>query len=139
MMIKKILAAYDGSESADKAYAYALDMAKKYQAELRVLSVARPPEPAEDVETEALLENAEEHYEKQFTLMKQRAVAEGVRAEFKVVAGHPAEQIIYQADDNGTDLVVMGHRGKGFFERLMLGSISKQVVHYANCAVLIVR
>ena len=138
-MIRKILAAYDGSESADKAYAYALDMAKKYGAELLVLSVARPPEPPEDVETEAMLEHAEGHYEKQFTTMKQRATAEGVHAEFKVAVGHPAEQIIYHADGNGTDLIVMGHRGKGFFERLMLGSISKQVVHYANCAVLIVR
>jgi len=114
-------------------------MAKKYGAELLVLSVARPPDPPEDVETEALLENAEGHYEKQFAAMKQRAVVEGVRAEFKVAVGHPAEQIIYHADDNGTDLIVMGHRGKGFFERLLLGSISKQVVHYANCAVLIVR
>lgn len=138
-MIRKILAAYDGSESADKAYAYALDMAKKYGAELLVLSIARPPEPPEDVETEAMLENAEWHYEKQFTMMKQRAAAEGVRAEFKVAVGHPVEQIIYHADDNGIDLIIMGHRGKGFFERLMLGSISKQVVHYANCAVLIVR
>ncbi len=138
-MIRKILAAYDGSESADKAYAYALDMAKKYGAELLVLSIARPPEPPEDVETEAMLENAEGHYEKQFATMKQRAAAEGVRAEFKVAVGHPAEQIIYHADDNGIDLIIMGHRGKGFFERLMLGSISKQVVHYANCAVLIVR
>jgi nucleotide-binding universal stress UspA family protein len=138
-MIKKILAAYDGSESADKAYAYALDMTKKYGADLLVLSVARPPDPPEDVETEALLENAERHYEKQFGAMKQRAVAEGVRAEFKVAVGHPAKQIIYHADENGTDLIVMGHRGKGFFERLLLGSISKQVVHYANCAVLIVR
>jgi nucleotide-binding universal stress UspA family protein len=138
-MIKKILAAYDGSESADKAYAYALDMTKKYGADLLVLSVARPPDPPEDVETEALLENAERHYEKQFGAMKQRAVAEGVRAEFKVAVGHPAKQIIYHADENGTDLIVMGHRGKGFFERLLLGSISKQVVHYANCAVMIVR
>ncbi len=138
-MIKKILAAYDGSESADKAYAYALDMTKKYGADLLVLSVARPPDPPEDVETEALLENAERHYEKQFGAMKQRAVVEGVRAEFKVAVGHPAKQIIYHADENGTDLIIMGHRGKGFFERLLLGSISKQVVHYANCAVLIVR
>jgi len=138
-MIKKILAAYDGSESADKAYAYALDITKKYGADLLVLSVARPPDPPEDVETEALLENAERHYEKQFGAMKQRAVAEGVRAEFKVAVGHPAKQIIYHADENGTDLIVMGHRGKGFFERLLLGSISKQVVHYANCAVLVVR
>lgn len=138
-MIRKILAAYDGSESADKAYAYALDLAKRYNAELQVLAVARPPEPPEDIETEAILENAETHFEQQFATMKQRAASEGIRAEFKVAAGHPAEQIIYHADEGKADLIVMGHRGKGFFERMLLGSISKHVVHYANCAVLIVR
>lgn len=137
--MRKILAAYDGSESADKAFAYALDLAKNYRAGLLVLSVARPPEPPEDVETEAILENAMEHYEKQFASLKQRATAEGIRAEFKVAAGHPAEQIIYHAEKSNADLIVMGHRGKGFFERLLLGSVSKQVVHYAHCAVLIVR
>jgi nucleotide-binding universal stress UspA family protein len=138
-MIKKILAAYDGSESADKAYAYALDLAKQYGAGLLVLSVARPPEPADDVETEAILESTEEHYQQQFASMKQRAATQGVKAEFKIAVGHPAQQIIYSAEEGGFDLIVLGRRGKGFFERLLLGSVSKQVVHYAHCAVLIVR
>jgi nucleotide-binding universal stress UspA family protein len=33
----------------------------------------------------------------------------------------------------------MGHRGRSFFERLRLGSVSKQVMDYANCAVLVTR
>ena len=138
-MIEKILAAYDGSEVADKAYAFALDLAKKYGAELFVLSVARPPEPPEDVETEAILENAQEHYEQRFGDMRVRAAAQGVKGQFKITVGHPAQQIVYHAEEHDADLIVMGHRGKGFFERLLLGSVSKQVVSYAHCAVLIVR
>ncbi|MGE3320493.1 MAG: universal stress protein [Candidatus Berkiella sp.] len=43
--------------------------------------------------------------------------------------GHPAEQIIYYAENNDIDHIVMGHRGNTFFHRLLLGSVAKQVSH----------
>ena len=137
--IQKIMIGYDGSESSGKAYLYALDLAKKYDAELVVLSVARPPEPPEDIETEALLENAQEHYEKSFAQLKEQATAQGVQPRCEVVVGHPAEQIIYRAEKEDFDLIVMGHRGKTFLQRWLLGSVTKRVTSYAHCAVLIVR
>lgn len=138
-MTQKILLAYDGSEPADKAYRFALDCAGHFGTRLLVLSVARPPEPPEDVETEAMLENAEEHYRERFAAMRREAEAKGLKPEFRVVVGHPAEQIIYQAEKEGVDHIVLGHRGKSFFERWRLGSVSKQVIHYAHCAVTVVR
>ena len=139
MNTKKILLAYDGSEPADKAYTFALDLAGHYDAKLLVLSVARPPEPAEDVETEAILESAEEHYKERFEAMRRQAQAQGLDPEFRIVAGHPAEQIIYFAEKEGVDHIMLGHRGKSFLERWRLGSVSKQVIHYAHCAVTVVR
>ncbi len=138
-MITKILAAYDGSEPAGHAYRFALDLAKRYGAELLVLAVARPPEPPEDVETEAILENAEAHYKELFDSLKAEAAKEGLKPRFEVAAGHPANQIVYRAEQDGVDLIVVGHRGKGFFERLLVGSVSKQVVTHAHCPVLVVR
>lgn len=138
-MTKKILIAYDGSEPADKAYALALDLTRLYNAKLVVLAVARPPEPPEDVEAEAMLENAEEHYKERFEAMRRQAQAVKVTPEFRIAVGHPAEQIIYQAEREGVDHIVLGHRGKSFFERWRLGSISKQVIQYAHCAVTVVR
>ncbi len=137
--MKKILIAYDGSEAADKAYGHALDLAGKYGADLRVLAVASPPEFAEDVETEAILENAQEHYEKQFLNLKEQAAAQGVQPRFEIAVGHPAEQIIYHAEEDGVDLIVMGHRGKTFLQRWLLGSVTKRVISYAHCTVLVVR
>jgi nucleotide-binding universal stress UspA family protein len=137
--IKKILTAHDGSESAGKAYLYALDLAHKYGAELLLLAVASPPEFAEDVETEAVLENAQEHYEKLFATLREQATAQGVQLRCEVTVGHPAEQIIYRAEQEDIDLIVMGHRGKTFLQRWLLGSVTKRVTSYAHCAVLIVR
>jgi nucleotide-binding universal stress UspA family protein len=138
-MITKILAAYDGSEPAGHAYRFALDLAKRYGADLLVLAVASPPEPPEDIETAAVLENAEAHYKELFDALKAEAAKEGLEPRLEVVAGHPANQIVYRAERDGVDLIVVGHRGKGFFERLLVGSVSKQVVTHAHCPVLVVR
>jgi len=67
------------------------------------------------------------------------ATAKGVKAHFEVSVGHPAEQIIFDADRHGVDLIVVGDRGRSKFARLLLGSVSKQVVQYAARAVMVVR
>ena len=138
-MIKSILLAYDGSAPADKAYSFALDIAKKYDADLYVLAVARPPEFGDDVETEAIIENSKKHYHKILAPLKAQAPSLGARLHFEVAVGHPAEQIIRHAEQFKAELIVIGHRGKSLFERLRLGSVSKHVIQYAHCSVTVVR
>ena len=138
-MFSKILVAYDGSAPARKAYDVALDMAKKYQSQIHVIAVARPPEFAEDVETEAALESAREHFGKQFGELESRAAHLALKPHLRVVTGHPAEQIVRAAEQHKVELVIMGHRGHGMFERWLLGSVSRAVIAYAPCAVLVVR
>lgn len=139
MTMKKILVAYDGSEPADKAFEWAVDLALKYQASLHVVAIARPPDVGDDVETEAAIENAQRHYQSVLGRLQHRGRAQDVHAKYSVVVGHPAEKIITQAERDEADLIVIGHRGKSMLERLRLGSVSKQVLHYAHCAVLVVR
>jgi nucleotide-binding universal stress UspA family protein len=138
-MLKKILAAYDSSKSAERAFEFAIELAKAFHATLTVLSVARPPEPPTMVETSALLEAAQEQFEREFVRLREAAKSAGVTLETQVVVGHPAEQIVYQATEQKVDLIVMGHRGKSRIERWLLGSVSKRVLSYAPCAVTIVR
>jgi nucleotide-binding universal stress UspA family protein len=138
-MLQKILVAYDGSPPAQRAFDFALDLAGRYTASLTVLSVARPPEPPTVVETQAILESATAHYEKDFEKLRETAKARGVSLRTLVVAGHPAEQIVHHAAQEGDDLIVMGHRGKSLFHRWLVGSIAKRVMAYANCTVTIVR
>ena len=137
--MKHIIVGYDGSEYAAKAYTQAVDLAVKYGATLEVLCVVRPPEPPEIVETEAMLENAQEHFEQEFVALKQQAEAVGLHPNLMVLVGNPADQIIHHASMNSTDLIVLGHRGKSRIQRWLLGSISKRVISYSHCSVLIVR
>lgn len=138
-MYTKILVAYDGSEPGKKAFETALELAALHAAELYVLTVCRPPDIGDDVETEAVIENSRRYHRGLLAELRPAASAKGVKAHFEVAVGHPAEQIIYYADRHRVDLVVVGDRGRSTFARLLLGSVSKQVVQYADRPVLVVR
>jgi nucleotide-binding universal stress UspA family protein len=137
--MKHILVAFDGSPPAEHAFDFGLALAAKFDAVLHVLAVARPPELPEDVETEAIIETARDEYQRQFGALQARAAKSGVKASFAVVVGHPAEQIVHYAETHGVDHIVLGHRGKSFFARWLIGSVSKQVMHYAHCTTTVVR
>jgi len=138
-MIKNILIAYDGSLFAKRAFVVGLDMARLYRAKALVLSVVQIPEPAMIYETTVLLDEANAHYEKDFAELRAAAKSAGVPLETRVVMGHVSDQIVQQATDEHADLIVMGHRGKSVIERWLLGSVSKRVISYAHCSVLVVR
>ena len=137
--MKHILVAFDGSQPAEHAFDFGLALAVKFDAVLHVIAVARPPEMPEDVETEAIIESARDDYQRQFAALEARAAKSGVKASFAVIVGHPAEQIVHYAETHGVDHIVLGHRGKSFFARWLIGSVSKQVMHYAHCTTTVVR
>jgi nucleotide-binding universal stress UspA family protein len=137
--MKHILVAYDGSPPAEHAFDFALDLAARFDATLHVLAVARPPDLPEDVETEAIIETTRDEYQRQFGPLRTRATKAGVKATFDVSVGHPAEQIVHYAETHQVDHIVLGHRGKSFFARWLIGSVSKQVIHYAHCTTTVVR
>src|SRR5262245_43657212 len=138
-MNARILCAYDGSATAEKAFDYALSLAAAFGGQLSVLAVAQPPESAEVVETEALIDSMRAHFTTLFEALRTRAVATQVSPQFDVTVGHPAEQILFQADALGADHIVIGHRGKSRIERWLMGSISKRIIAYATCNVTVVR
>lgn len=138
-MFKRILLAFDASAPARKAFARSLEMTRCFEAELRIVAVIRPPDFAEDVETEAIVEQGHANFEQQIALLLADAESAGVRPQTDIRVGHPAEQIIAAAEQWQADLIVTGHRGQGVFERWLLGSVSRLVIAYARCAVLVVR
>ena len=57
----------------------------------------------------------------------------------EIIDGPPSQVIVEEAESWGADLIVMGSRGLGAWNRLLLGSVSSAVVHHAKCSVEIVR
>jgi nucleotide-binding universal stress UspA family protein len=65
--------------------------------------------------------------------------AAGVRADGRTAHGKPHEAILDVAREAHADLIVVGRRGLGQMERLLLGSTSERVAGFADCPVLIAR
>jgi nucleotide-binding universal stress UspA family protein len=137
--MKIILLGYDGSSPSSKAFDTAAEMAQRYQAQLHVLTVAEAPEIADEVESEAQIEQSRHRHQHLLHGLTQRGAHFGVQVHMKVAVGHPAQQIIEHAAEQGADLIVLGHRGHGALDRWRLGSVTHRVISYAECAVMVVR
>jgi nucleotide-binding universal stress UspA family protein len=139
MIARHILMGHDGSRDAETAFEDALDLAALARARLTVVSVASPPEPPTEVETQAAIETATAHYEQLFESLRRQAQERNVNLQTHVLVGHPADQILKSAQKYGADLIVVGHRGRSAIREWVSGSTSRRVVAHASCQVLVVR
>jgi nucleotide-binding universal stress UspA family protein len=137
-MLKTVLVAFDGSDQSRKAFDFALEVAARFEAKMVVVGVIRLPEPAISVEIDAMLDRGKEHFAEEFQRLGERARHLGVGIDLRVVVGHPAEQIVREAEDVHADLIVMGRRGMTRATRWILGSVSQRVMAYAHCPVTVV-
>jgi nucleotide-binding universal stress UspA family protein len=139
----KIAVAVDGSAHANHALEFAVDLAKKYTAELTIVAVApltayvATSEPW--IPTE-VLEGEVKHYRSILDKSVASAKASGLASVTGVtLEGHITEELVAFVEKNPVDLLVMGSRGLSSTKRLLLGSTSDEVLHHVRCPVLIVR
>ncbi len=140
-LIQKILVATDGSDHARKAIEIASDIALKYGANLVLLHVV-------DVVTQrrmaAYMEDMENYLskvgEKILREAEEDARKKGVRSmESRLIEGDPASKIVEFARKSKVDVIIMGRRGTGLLETLVLGSVSHRVCHLAKCTCMTVK
>jgi nucleotide-binding universal stress UspA family protein len=136
----RVLLATDGSDDAKKAVAYLDAFPLPPATSIRVLSVVTFPASALDIPpvrdfNQALLTAGRQSAEDAAYTLAHRLGG----AEAHVMEGDPREVIVQVADDWRANLVVVGARGLGRMERLLLGSVSTAVVRHARCPVLVVR
>jgi nucleotide-binding universal stress UspA family protein len=138
-MIRKILVAYDNSELAERVFAQAIEIARLAEAEIAVVAVAAAPVVGDDVEAEAIIENSRESYEKRFAALKTNRGTKGLKLQFEVLVGHPAQHIVDYAKQTNVDLIVVGHRSRKLVGRLVMGSVARHMIDHAHCAVLVIK
>ena len=99
--------------------------------------------PVPSYETEEILTRQAEEEERNGELLLVDAVNDlsnyGIEAKSVLLRGDAATEIIQYANENQVDLIVAGSRGLSQMRRLLLGSLSRKLVHYAGCSVLIVK
>ena len=128
-LFKSILVAYDDPSSG--TLARAADLAELTGSTLIVTNVVPPVEPSEMKEAES---SARQRLDEAGSYLQRR----GLSGELVPSVGPPAETILRLAEERHVDLLVVGTRRKGFFERLVEGSVAQDVLRGASCDVIVV-
>ena len=138
-----IIVGVDGSGHSHRALEWAAREAALRQTSLTVLTVHQPLAgwaagpivyPVDDGSTaQAARELAEREANEAL-----KEIGDYLPAEVTVraVDGFPADELLRAAE--GAEMVVVGSRGAGGFARLLMGSVSSQVTHHANCPVVVI-
>jgi nucleotide-binding universal stress UspA family protein len=145
----RILLATDGSRAADQARDLVAALPWREGGRVRIVSVAPTradllgvpwtvdvqPD-ADRIEDESLRVHREalETAEREIRSARSDIVIEAI-----LVRGRPGSVIVEEARSMPADLVVVGHRGHGRWESMLLGSVSSEVVDHAPCPVLVAR
>ena len=143
----RILLATDGSDSARFALDFLVDFPFPAKSEAVVLSVidwnAFKIEKELSDEHNRTIRKAQEFIQDE---TEQLLTSEGERlrsadwaGSVEIRHGDPADEIIRAAQDLEVDLVILGSHGTSGIKRFLLGSVSRRVLEYASCSVLIVK
>jgi nucleotide-binding universal stress UspA family protein len=133
--MKKILVAYDGGQPGRKALETAIDLAKRYDAELDVVSVVpiragrAPMDPWDDRAV----------HEQELKEAKEIVDASGLKARYLEEFGAVAPTIEAVTREGGYDTLVVGSRGLGAVSRFLQGSVSEHVVTHTDATVVVAR
>ncbi len=147
-MIKNIMVAVDGSPPATRALALGADIAMRYGAGLHVVHVITDVTVPEGFEEFARIERVDTPAwvqmgrvgEAVLGVARADASAKGVQeVRTHVLTGDPAEQLLGYAHDRGIDLIIMGRRGLGRIQGVLMGSVSAKVSSLAECPVVTVK
>lgn len=140
-MFRKILVANDGSEGAKKALQAAVDLAKRYEAELHEICVEEklPHYAATVGEVEEAKQEAADYFRRVIREAEQAALTQGVQLTSHVVPGHEVETVVTFAKDRGMDLLVIGFMGHSKIFGRIWGSTSQNLTKLAPCSVLVVK
>ena len=99
--------------------------------------------PMPSYETEEMLAKQAEDEERQGNIILEETLKildnYGIEASSVLLRGDAATEIIEYTKGNQIDLIVTGSRGLSQMRHLLLGSLSRKLVHYAGCSVLIVK
>ena len=126
------LLAYDGHPNSEKVLAYAIDHAVDHDTTLYIMSSVTAKDKSD--------------YDHEFAKVKEylevaraRAEEEGAEAHTMISTGNPAHEIITCAERVEADTIIVGHGGKSAFDRVVVGSVSEQVLRTSRCTVIVVR
>ena len=143
-IMRRLLVPIDSSDSANRALAYAIRLAKENApVELHIVNAHEPPlvygEVAIHMTEEKAKELLKQHSEHVLKPAIEMAKAAGVKFASEILIGEVPQVIVKYAEDKGCDGIVMGTRGMGAIGNLVMGSVATKVIHLTKLPVTLVK
>jgi len=141
--LSTIVVGIDGSEGSDRAAEHGAAIARHWGAQLLLVTVVRTPEgwwgiggapPTPEALSAALVEGQQ----KVLGDVLAHLNLEGLDYKTVEELGDPVSRLLAVVEINEADLLVIGRRGAGLAERVVLGSTADRLTHLASCPVLVV-
>lgn len=139
-MYNNVMWATDGSEAADRALVHAKALAAQSQAPLLVVyceEFTLPGKGGGSLPVHANEDEVQAKIKEQVTALS----GNGTTARLEMTrsqSGNAAHAIAEIAESHGTDLIVLGTRGRTALAGLLLGGVTQRLLHIAPCPVLAV-
>lgn len=152
----KLLVPVDGSNASINAVKKSLELARKYNFSIKLISVVaeknseyRRHENAwrgvdgsiisesEDLEKQ-LEKKIKENAERLLNAIVSKLDFSGVRVETEVLLGDPYVKILETAKNDNIEMIIMSNRGFSKVKRFFVGSVTQRVISEAPCPVLVV-
>lgn len=156
--MKKILVPVDGSNASISAVKKSIEVGKKYNSNIKLITVVKSTENRSKERNEnlwnavdgSIITNCvelEKNLENKYVENAQRLLDQivtkldfsGTKVENQVLVGEPFEKIVETAKNGNFDLIVMGNRGLSKVKRFFVGSVTQKVISEAPCPVLVIR
>ncbi|MEH7521813.1 universal stress protein [Bacillus sp. JJ1503] len=142
MKYKNILVAVDGSTEAEWAFKKAIEVAKRNDAQITLAHIIDTRTFATvEAYDRTISERADMFARELMEKYKSEAMESGV-AKVEYVIDYGSPKVIIPKDmakKQNVDLIICGATGMNAMERFLIGSVSENIVRYANCDVLVVR
>lgn len=136
-----IIVTTDLSDYSLRALPYAVGLAERFDADLRVVSVNEPALPVSDVAwVSPMMAATDDERTAEIKRALEKLIADQVpqtvRAEPTVLFGNPVDAIVEYARETNADLIVSCTHGRGGLSHVLLGSTAEALVRHSPCPVL---
>lgn len=156
--MNKILVPVDGSNASISAVKKSIEIGKKYNSSIKLISVVKSIDHRRKERNEnlwsavdgSIITNSielekklEGKYVENAQMLLDQIVTKldfsGTKVEKEVLVGEPFDKIVDTAKSGNYDLIVMGNRGFSKVKRFFIGSVTQKVIAESPCPVLVVR
>jgi len=137
-MSDQILFPTDGSEPAESALDYALQIAAEHEATIHILNVVDTSHDSRSGMQDDVDDTLEQEGTEIVNEAAQRATEHGIDVVSEVLHGDPYEAIVEYSTQSAIELIVIPTHGRRGLQRFLLGSVTERVINTADVPVIAV-